>query len=125
MIRLIKNQVINMHSLLIKRTGGSSGIRDDGLLTSALNSPFQTFDGEDLYDTIHEKAAKLCYFLVKNHPFTDGNKRIGVLSMLVFLEINGIKLTFTNADLVRIGFGLADGSVNEEDLLLWIVNNSR
>ncbi|MCR3955168.1 MAG: type II toxin-antitoxin system death-on-curing family toxin [Gudongella sp.] len=125
MIRLTKNQVINMHSHLIVQTGGSFGIRDEGLLTSAVNAPYQTFDGIDLYETIQEKASKLCYFIISNHPFTDGNKRIGVLSMLVFLEINGVKLICTNEDLIRLGLGLADGSINDEDLLRWILENSK
>jgi len=73
----------------------------------------------------NDKAAKLCYFLINNHPFTDGNKKIGVLAMLVFLEINGIKLNCTDADLIKLGFGIADGSINDEDLFRWILYNSR
>lgn len=72
MKRLTKTQVIKMHNLLIQETGGSEGIRDDGLLDSALNAPFQTFDGEDLYKTVPAKAAKLAFFLINNHPFVDG-----------------------------------------------------
>lgn len=73
----------------------------------------------------NDKAAKLCYFLIHNNPFTDGNKRIGILAMLVFLEINGIKLNCTDADLIKLGFGIADGSINDEDLFRWILYNSR
>lgn len=87
MKRLTKAQVIKMHNLLIQETGGGEGIRNEGLLDSALNAPFQTFDGEDVYKTIQAKAAKLGFFLVNNHPFIDGNKRIGTLAMLVFLEM--------------------------------------
>ena len=90
MKRLNKEQVIRIHSMLIDQTGGSDGIRDEGLLESALNAPFQTFDGDYIYRTIKAKAAKLGYFLVKNHPFIDGNKRIGILVMITFLEINGV-----------------------------------
>ena len=125
MIRLTKNQIINMHSLLITKTGGSPGIRDEGLLSSALNAPYQPFGGNDLYETIHQKAAKLCYFLIKDHPFTDGNKRIGVLSMIVFLEINGIEVSCTDSDLVKLGFGLASGSISDEDLLNWLLDCSQ
>jgi death-on-curing protein len=124
MKRLSKNQVVKMHSLLIKETGGGKGLRDEGLLDSALNAPFQTFAGEDVYKTVQAKAAKLAYFLVKNHPFVDGNKRIGVLAMLVFLEINGIEITCTDEEVVKIGFGLAEGTIDDKDLLHWIIDHS-
>lgn len=124
MKRLTKIQVIKMHNLLIQETGGSEGIRDDGLLDSALNAPFQTFDGEDLYKTVPAKAAKLAFFLINNHPFVDGNKRIGILAMLVFLEINGIEVNCTDDELIELGLGLADGTVNNEDLLSWIIEHS-
>lgn len=124
MKRLIKAQVINMHSILIQETGGSDGIRDEGLLDSALNAPFQTFDGEDLYKTIQVKAAKLGFFIVKNHPFIDGNKRIGILTMLVFLEINGIIITCTDDELIELGLGLADNSIDDKDLLNWIIDHN-
>lgn len=124
MKRLTKTQVIRMHRLLIQETGGSEGIRDKGLLDSALNAPFQTFDGEDVYKTIQAKAAKLGFFLINNHPFIDGNKRIGTLAMLVFLEINGIEINCTDDELIKLGLGLADGSVNNKDLLGWIIDHS-
>lgn len=124
MKRLNKEQVIKIHSMLINQTGGTDGIRDEGLLESALNAPFQTFDGEYIYKTIKAKAAKLGYFLVKNHPFIDGNKRIGILVMITFLEINGIEITCTDDELIDLGFGLADGTVNDNDLLNWIINHS-
>jgi death-on-curing protein len=124
MKRLTKTQVIKMHNLLIQETGGSEGIRDDGLLDSALNAPFQTFDGEDVYKTVQAKAAKLAFFLINNHPFVDGNKRIGTLAMLVFLEINGIEVKCTDDELIELGLGLADGTVNNEDLLGWIIEHS-
>lgn len=124
MKRLTKTQVISMHGLLIQKTGGSQGIRDEGLLESALNAPFQTFDGEDVYKTIQNKAAKLGFFLVNNPPFIDGNKRIGTLSMLVFLTINGIEIKCTDDELIELGFGLANGSVSKKDLLDWIIDHS-
>lgn len=124
MKRLTKTQVIRMHRLLIQETGGSEGIRDEGLLDSALNAPFQTFDGEDVYKTIQAKAAKLGFFLINNHPFIDGNKRIGTLAMLVFLEINGIEINCTDDELIKLGLGLADGSVNNMNLLGWIIDHS-
>lgn len=124
MKRLTKTQILNMHSLLIKETGGSDGIRDEGLLDSALNAPFQTFGGEDIYRTVKSKAAKLGYFLINNHPFIDRNKRIGILAMLVFLELNGIEVTCTDGELIRLGLGLANGSVSDKDLLNWIIEHS-
>ena len=90
MIRLSKPQILLLHEQLIAETGGSSGLRDEGMLDSALNAPFQTFGGEDVYPSLQQKAARLCFGLVKNHPFLDGNKRIGAHVMLVFLALNGV-----------------------------------
>lgn len=124
MKRLTKTQILKMHSLLIQETGGSGGIRDEGLLDSALNLPFQSFDGEDIYKTIQAKAARLGFSLINNHPFADGNKRIGILAMLVFLEINGIEIICTDEELVELGLGVADSSVSYKDLLNWIIDHS-
>ena len=90
MIRLSKPQILLLHEQLVAETGGSSGLRDEGMLDSALNTPFQTFAGKDVYPSLQQKAARLCFGLVKNHPFVDGNKRIGAHVMLVFLALNGI-----------------------------------
>ena len=94
MIRLTKEQVLMLHTQLIESTGGCDGIRDEGLLDSALESPFQSFIGEVLYPSVQAKAARLCYGLVKNHAMMDGNKRIGVHAMLVFLAVNGYELNY-------------------------------
>ena len=124
MKRITKSQVIKMQNILIQQTGGSKGIRDEGLLESALNTPFQTFDKEELYKTIPAKAAKLCYFIINNHAFVDGNKRIGILTMLVFLEMNSINIKCTDDELIELGLGLADGRIKEEELLGWILDHS-
>lgn len=124
MKRLTKTQILKMHSLLIQETGGSDGVRDEGLLESALNLPFQSFDGEDIYKTIQAKAARLGFSLINNHPFADGNKRIGILAMLVFLEMNGIEIICTDEELVELGLGVADSSVSYKDLLNWIIDHS-
>ncbi|HZK27238.1 MAG TPA: type II toxin-antitoxin system death-on-curing family toxin [Thermoclostridium sp.] len=124
MIRLSKEQIIKIHSMLIEQTGGSNGIRDEGLLDSALNAPFQTFDGEYIYKTIKAKAAKLGYSLVKNHPFIDGNKRTGILVMIIFLEINGLEITCSDEELIILGLGLAEGKINDKNLLNWIIDHS-
>ena len=106
MNKLTMGQIVNMHRLIIQETGGSEGIKDEGLLESALSVPFQTFDGEDLYKTIRAKAAKLSFLLINNHSFIDGNKRIGTLAMLVFLEINGIEIKCTDDELINLGIGI-------------------
>lgn len=100
MKRLSIPQIVMMHSALIRETGGMDGIRDENLLDSAVNAPFQTFAGEYVYKSLEAKAARLGYSLIKNHPFADGNKRIGMLAMLVFLEMNGIELTCTDQDII-------------------------
>ena len=114
-----------MHSQLIKETGGTDGIRDKNLLSSALETPFQTFAGEELFPSIQAKAARLCYGLVKNHAMLDGNKRIGVHAMLVFLALNGYELVYTQEELIDIILSLADGKVEYEELLQWIINHQK
>jgi len=106
---LTVEHIIELHSELISSTGGSMGIRDIGLLESAVNAPFSSFDSNPFYPTIETKAARLAFGIIKNHPFIDGNKRCGLLSMLVFLEINGILLEYNNDELVKVGMDIADG----------------
>ena len=120
MIKIDINNALTLQKLVIDTTGGSSGTRDCTLLDSALNTAYQTFEGNDLYPTIEEKGARLGFNLVSNHAFIDGNKRIGLLVMLTFLEINGIKLSFTDNELVEIGLSLASGNMSYESLLKWI-----
>ncbi|NLZ92267.1 MAG: type II toxin-antitoxin system death-on-curing family toxin [Clostridiales bacterium] len=124
MKRLSIPQIVMMHSALIKETGGLDGIRDENLLDSAVNAPFQTFGGEYVYKTLEAKAARLGYSLVKNHPFVDGNKRIGMLAMLVFLEINGIELTCSEQDIIETGLKLAAGEMDDKQLLEWILRHN-
>ncbi len=121
MIRLSKSQVLLIHDQLISETGGSSGLRDEGILDSALNAPFQTFSGEDVYPSLQQKAARLCFGLVKNHPFVDGNKRIGAHVMLVFLALNGIELQHSQTELSDVILQLAAGEIEATDLLHWIL----
>ena len=102
MIRLTKKQILMLHSQLIKVYGGSEGIRDEKLLESALESPFQSFGGKELYPSIQAKAVRLCYGLVKNHAMIDGNKRIGVHAMLVFMEINGYDLEYSQKERIAV-----------------------
>ncbi|MCQ2409366.1 MAG: type II toxin-antitoxin system death-on-curing family toxin [Clostridia bacterium] len=120
MIKFSNDKVLLLQQLIIESSGGTAGIRDFDLLDSALNSCFQTFDGKELYPTKEEKAARLGFSLVSNHAFVDGNKRIGILVMLSFLEINGIHLKYTDKELIDIGLSLAEGSMGCNSLLRWI-----
>ena len=124
MIRLTTKQVISIHSSLIEATGGTDGVRDMGMLESALEAPFQTFDGKDLYPALIQKAARLGHSLVSNHPFVDGNKRIGIHTMLVFLAVNGIEIECTQKELIDVGLSLADGTMDAEKLLIWLSSHN-
>ncbi|TEB04395.1 Toxin Doc [Pelotomaculum schinkii] len=124
MKRLSVPQIVLMHSTLIKETGGMDGIRDESLLDSAVNAPFQTYGGEYLYKSLEAKAARLGYFLIKNHPFVDGNKRIGMLAMMVFLELNGTGLACTDQDIVETGLRIAAGEMDDKELLEWILRHN-
>lgn len=120
MIRFSKDKILLLHKLLIEQTGGEDGVRDMGLLESAIAACDATFDGKDLFATKEEKAARLCVGLISNHAFVDGNKRIGVYVMLTFLEVNGIRLNVTDDELVTIGLSLAQSKMKYDDLLQWI-----
>ena len=120
MTKFSKDKVLLLHQYIAAETGGSVGLRDEGLLESALEGAFATFDGKELYPTKEEKAARIGASLVSNHAFLDGNKRIGMYAMLTFLEVNGIRVECTDEDIVRAGLSLADGSMDYEKLLAWI-----
>ena len=123
MIRFDKEKVLLLQQIVIESSGGSAGVRDFGLLDSAIESAYQTFSGEELYPTKEQKGARLGYNLVSNHAFVDGNKRIGLLVMLSFLAINGINLKYSDEELVCIGLSLADGKMTYEQLLSWVNNH--
>lgn len=120
MIRFSKEKVLLLHRLIAESTGGSLGVRDEALLESALENAFSGFGDREFYPTKEEKGARLGYSLISNHAFVDGNKRIGVYVMLTFLEVNGIRLNYTDEDVVRIGLSVADGSMSYEELLGWV-----
>ena len=124
MKKIEKSEIIDLHSILVKYSGGATGLRDEGLLESAISTPFAEFDGIPLCDTLQRKAAKLCFSLVKNHPFVDGNKRIGILAMLAFLEANGVVLNCTDNGLIKLGWDLASGVIGEADVYDFIINHS-
>ena len=124
MKKLTQEKVVALHSELIAQSGGSDGIRDAHLLDQSVNSPFHTFGGQYLYPTLEAMAAHLAFSLINNHPFLDGNKRIGIMAMMTFMKINGHPITCNNDDLIRLGWGLADGSITEQELLEWIISHS-
>lgn len=124
MIRLSKRQVLFLHQELVRKTGGIDGLREEELLDSALAAPFQSFGDQPLFPSIYQKAARLGYGLVKNHPFLDGNKRTGAHVMLVFLALNGIELEYTQQELVDIILAAAAGTKGLDDLHQWILDHS-
>ena len=120
MIKIDKEKVLLLHQLIAEETGGSVGVRDVGLLESALDNAYMTFDGEELYKTKEEKAAALGFSLISNHAFVDGNKRIGVYVMLTFLEAEGIKMNCTNEAVYNLGISVASGKMKYDEILKWI-----
>lgn len=116
-----KRQVLMLHEHLIEETGGSPGLRDEGLLQSALAAPFQGFGDEDAFPSLQQKAARLAFGLVKNHPFIDGNKRIGAHVMLVFLSLNGIELEYEQSELSDLFLSVAAGDSDYDAVLQWLL----
>lgn len=124
MIKFSKEKVLLLHKLIAEETGGSIGVRDEALLESALESAFDSFDGKEFYPTKEEKGARLGYTLISNHAFVDGNKRIGMYVMLTFLEVNGIHMECTNAEVATVGLSVAAGTMSYEELLTWVKNHT-
>lgn len=110
---------------MIEATGGSAGIRDEGMLELALNNPFQLFEGKELYPSIQAKAARLCFGLVKNHAMIDGNKRLGTHVMLVFLALNGYELSYSQKELSDVILALASGDIGEKEIFQWIIKHQQ
>ena len=120
MIKFSKDKVLLLHKLIAQETGGSIGVRDEGLLESALEAAFSGFGDEEFYPTKEEKGARLGYNLISNHAFVDGNKRIGMYVMLTFLEVNGIHMDCTNKDVSETGLAVASGKMDYDALLQWV-----
>ncbi len=120
MIKFSQEKILLLHQLIAQETGGDAGVRDYGLLESALESAYQTFGGEELFPSKEEKAAKLGFSLISNHAFVDGNKRIGMYVMLTFLEMNGIHISPSDDDVIKLGLAVASGEADYEDILEWI-----
>ena len=123
MITLTGSEILRLHQKLLDATGGLSGTRDLGLLESAVYSANQVFGEEEAYPTVEQRAARLAYAITQNHPFVDGNKRIGMLVMLMTLRLNHVQIQYTQAELIQLGLSVADNSYRYEDILAWINNH--
>ena len=116
-------EILELHDKIIEVSGGARGIRDMKALESAINQPRLTFDQTDLYPDIIAKAAALCFFIVMNHPFVDGNKRIGHAAMETFLILNGFEIAASIDEQEKIILELADGSLDRKELTMWLNNH--
>ena len=114
------DKILALHNHIIETSGGSAGIRDHGGLESAIAQPRMTFGGQDLYPTVEEKASAFCFSLIQNHPFVDGNKRVGHAAMEVFLISNGYRIDATVDMQEQIILGVASGEVSREQLVKWL-----
>lgn len=120
-------QILKMHKDIIDRTSSNSkeyAIRDIGLLQSALSTIFHSFQSKFLYPTIQEKVARLCYGIIKNHPFIDGNKRMGLHLMLITLVINNVHLNYTDDEMVELIMDVVTNKTSLEELTYWIFERS-
>jgi len=118
-------EILDLHRRVIELSGGSLGIRDLGTLKAAVAQPRMTFDSQDLYPSLIDKAAALCFSLVMNHPFVDGNKRVGAHAGIFFLLANDEEPTFSGAELLHITLAVARGEVSAEALAIWLRQRSR
>ena len=123
MIKFSKEKVLLLHKILAEATGGGAGVRDEAMLDSALESAYAGFGDKEFYPTKEEKGARLGYALISNHAFVDGNKGIGIYVMLSFLEMNGVPVQCSDEELVRIGLTVADGSMEYDELLQWVLDH--
>ena len=121
---ILIDDVLKLHNKSIDDFGGAKGIRDIGLLESALARPFQTFGGKDLYPTVFEKAAAITESLIINHPFIDGNKRTGMLAMVTFLFEYNFALTAGEDELYNFTISISTGETKFEDIVNWLKQNS-
>jgi death-on-curing protein len=113
-------QVLRIHQLLIDQFGGSSGIRDIGVLESAINRPYQTFDGNDLYPQSTDKAAAILESIVKNHPFVDGNKRTGYVLMRLILLENKEDIDASQDEKYELVIKVASGTYGFDEIKDWL-----
>ena len=123
-IQFTLRDIYELHTQLENAFVLSPGVRDENLLASAVNTPFQTFMGNDLYPSLYDKAAQLCYGIANNHPFTDGNKRTALHSMYVYLIINGFNITATQQDVENMIIDVASGNMTNTELVQWLQKNT-
>ena len=124
MIYLTPEQILFLHARLIAETGGAQGIRDLGLLISAVERPKAAFEGSELYPDVFTKAAALMHSIVQNHPFVDGNRRTGIAAAGIFLQLNGLKLTVTNPELRSFTLSVAKGEQEVPEIASWFEEHS-
>ena len=122
---LSASQIVDLHRAQLARYGGLDGLRDRGALEAALARPQMTFGGEDLYQDLAAKAAALLHSLVLNHPFLDGNKRVGAHAAVLFLLVNGTELMAVPAALADVTLATARGEMSAEALAIWFRQRSR
>ena len=125
MKKLTKEQILLLHSDLIFAHGGGDGIRDENLLESAIAAPFQSFGGQSMFPSIQQKAVRLGFGLIMNHPLIDGNKRIGAHAMLTMLAMNGIELEHTQMELYEIILKVAASEATFDELLEWVLDHEK
>lgn len=116
-------EVLDLHRRVIEQSGGADGVRELGGVESAVAQPQMTFGGEELYPTFESKATALCFSLVMNHPFVDGNKRIGHAAMETFLVLNGYEVVADVDNAETVILNLAAGDVSREELLDWVTSH--
>ncbi len=117
------DDILILHEKLIEDYGGMKGIRDLAMLESA--GPFQTFAGNELYPETHQKAAALAESLIINHPFLDGNKRLGALTMIAFLTHEGYKIIALNDNLYQLVISISTGELKFEEIVKWLKENTQ
>ena len=123
-VYLTAEQVLFVHYRLISETGGEHGVRDLGLLESAVARPQATFDRQELYPDVFEKSAALMESLINNHPFVDGNKRTGIACAVLFLQQNGISFSAKNADLETFTLRVASSKARRSEITRWLKKHS-
>jgi len=122
-MRIDESLVMTFHTQLIHRFGGEPGVRDYHMLDSSINAIYQTFDQQDLYPTIIEKVTRMAFNLITAHPFFDGNKRIGLHMLIVYLRFAHIDFCPSADEVIRIGFSIAKSDLTYESLLSWVIQN--
>lgn len=118
------DDILQLHQLSVDKFGGAQGVRDFGLLESAIARPFQTFGGKDLYPGIHEKAGAIMESIIVNHPFVDGNKRTGFLGMFLMLKLNSYKLVASEDEAYTFTIKISTGEIKLEQIVAWLKQNT-